>query len=64
MKWRALVFHTQGLTPGTIADTLAEEGMIETKQGIAKFISTLSAWGPQKIQEFRKQPIIEIDANK
>ena len=38
LKQRTLAFYGQGLAPSAIVDALAAEGLIVTRQGLAKFI--------------------------
>ena len=38
LKQWTLAFYAQGLAPSAIADALAAEGLIATRQGLAKLI--------------------------
>ena len=48
LKHRALFFHAKGLSPPAIADTLTEEGLVTTRQGLAKFIRRFKETGSMK----------------
>ena len=48
LKRRALFFHAKGLSPPAIADALAEEGLVATRQGLAKFIRCFKETGSIK----------------
>ena len=45
VKPRALFFHANGLSPLTIANALAKEGLVATRQGLAKFIKRYQETG-------------------
>ena len=45
LKHRALVHHAQGLSPSGIAHALAQEGLVATRQGIAKFLRRVEETG-------------------
>ena len=48
LKRRAMFFHAKGLSPPAIADALAEEGLVATRQGLAKFIRRFKETGSIK----------------
>ena len=45
LKRCALFFHAKGLSPPATADALAEEGLVATRQGLAKFIRRFKETG-------------------